>query len=141
MGTAKPWPEEGQLKPNEEEEIKRVVALQLMRPVIEDNRQKLLEHKGVLQRAYRMTLEVFAQRVYEELQQERRRLSNERIHIRQVVPRRGMIVVSYTCRSYPGEITMIADEGQFRIGQLIDDYIEFCFGDHKEDPGRGPSIL
>ncbi len=131
MGTAKPWPDEGRLKPNEEEEIKRVIALQLMRPVIEDNRQKLLEHKGVLQRAYRMTLEVFEQRTNEELQRERRRLSNERIYIRQVVPRRGMIVVSYTCRSFPGELELTHQEGEFLREQIIDDYIQFFFGDRK----------
>ncbi|ASS64767.2 MULTISPECIES: hypothetical protein [unclassified Paenibacillus] len=128
MRTAKPWPDEGRLKPNEEDEIKRVIALQLMRPVIEDNRQKLLEHKGVLQRAYRMTLEVFAQRTSEELQRERRRLSNERIHVRQVVPRRGMIVMSYTCRSFPGELELTHQEAEYLREQLIDDYIEFFFG-------------
>lgn len=99
-----------------------------MRPVIEDNRQKLLEHKGVLQRAYRMTLEVFAQRTSEELQRERRRLSNERIHVRQVVPRRGMIVMSYTCRSFPGELELTHQEAEYLREQLIDDYIEFFFG-------------
>ncbi|KKC46957.1 hypothetical protein VE23_07100 [Paenibacillus sp. D9] len=131
MGTAKPWPDEGRLKPDEEEAVKRVVALQLMRPVINESRENLLDYKGVLQRVSHMALEVVSKRMNEELLSERRRLSNERIHVRQIVPRRGMIVVSYTCRSFPGELELTHQEAEFMRQQLVDDYIHKLFGDRK----------
>ncbi|MGK9252378.1 hypothetical protein [Paenibacillus humicus] len=128
MGNVKPWPEEGKLKPDEEDALKRMVTLQLMRPVIQENRQKLEEYKGVLQRACRMTLEVFARDMDDELYKLRRKMGNERIHLKQVVPRRGQIVVGFNCRLFPGEFAMTAEEADYLRNQLVDEYIQHYFG-------------
>lgn len=39
-----------------------------------------------------------------------------------------MIVMSYTCRSFPGELELTHQEAEYLREQLIDDYIEFFFG-------------